>query len=64
MNKITDMLNEKEEDDIGSKLINAKFLIRMLAERVHSGQVKVSDVREVRRKINSILKEVSIAVKN
>lgn len=62
MDKITDMLHENADDNEGRKMLNARFLIRRLSERVHSGQAKVSDVREVRRKVNSLLKEVSASL--
>jgi hypothetical protein len=64
MKKITDMLTDRgEESNVEDKLIDARFLMRMLSERIHSGQTEVKDVREVRKKVNSLLKDISAMIK-
>ena len=47
---------------ITNKLVEAKFLIRTLGEQIYSGMAKPKDVKEVRKKVNSILKEIGTLV--
>lgn len=51
-------------DKVTKMLVEARFLIRTLSEKIHAGDAKVSDVREARKSVNSILKEVGLMVKN
>ena len=48
---------------ITKKLVEANFLIRMLGERIYSGMANPKDVRDTRKKVNSILKEIGVLVK-
>ncbi len=48
---------------ITNKLVDASFIIRTLTEQIYSGKVEAKDVEKVREKVNSILKEVEVMVK-
>lgn len=45
-------------------LVEAKFLLRRLSEEFHRGHLSASDVRDTRKKVNSLLKDLSIRIKN
>jgi hypothetical protein len=51
-------------DKMTDKMVECRFLIRTLGEKIYSGEARVSDVRETRKSVNSILKEVGIMIKN
>ena len=51
-------------DKITDKIVHAEFLIRTLGEQIYAGQAKPKDFRKVRKKVNSILRELAIMAKN
>ncbi len=50
-------------DKMTKKIVEAEFLIGTLGNQIHSGQAKAKDVREVRKKVNSILKDIMVLIK-
>jgi len=51
-------------DKISENLIEARFLIRTLEEHIYSGQANSKEVREVRKKVNSLLKDLMVLIKD